>query len=535
MRNFICILLVTLMVAGSLTGCATAEFQVSSITVTPSPVVAGEPIVAEADVSNIGGAEGVYAANLTLDGEVVEVQSITIAAGTTETISFTCYLEDAGSHVVGLGGVTETVIALKPAEFEIASLRIVPPEVAVGEEAVVEADIENIGEVEGTCPVILKVNGVEVETEDIMVAAGGSKAVSFQLAEDEPGMHTIDLQGLTGALKVLRPAEFKVSNLRITPEEVKVGGEATLEADIENIGEVEGTCPVILKVNGVEVETKDIMVAAGGSKAVSFHLTEDDPGMYTIDLEGLTGEVHFRELKPAEFELAGDILIEPNLVKVEEEASITITIRNVGEAEGTYTASLVVDGKEEQTQDVTLAGGYKSKSIVFKVSKDSPGSYSVEIGDREAVLEVFRPVRLRTKTRIVQDMEGRNPAIDIDENNLEVDAVIVLCSSEEPSIPLLAVYIQAGDTPSHIRPISVGTYVIYVTTGLDWNNNLKKFHTAPTYGQFISALGPPGEPAKFKFTESASAYTVWSLPLQQAVGGVWGTKFLSESEFPELE
>ena len=533
MRNFICILLVTLMVAGSLTGCATAEFQVSSITVTPSPVVAGEPIVAEADVSNIGGAEGVYAANLTLDGEVVEVQSITIAAGTTETISFTCYLEDAGSHVVGLGGVTETVIALKPAEFEIASLRIVPPEVAVGEEAVVEADIENIGEVEGTCPVILKVNGVEVETEDIMVAAGGSKAVSFQLAEDEPGMHTIDLQGLTGALKVLRPAEFKVSNLRITPEEVKVGGEATLEADIENIGEVEGTCPVILQVNGVEVETKDIMVAAGGSKAVSFHLTEDDPGMYTIDLEGLTGEVHFRELKPAEFELAGDILIEPNLVKVEEEASITITIRNVGEAEGTYTASLVVDEFEEQTMDITLTGGVE-KSINFWVSKDSPGSYSVEIGDREAVLEVFEPVRLRTGTKIVNEMRYGYPKIEITENKLLDDAVIVLCSSEEPYIPILAVYIRSGDTPT-IKPIQKGTYAIYVTTGQDWDDNLKKFYTFATYRQFIRSSGPLGPTPEFEFEQTGSEYTFYRIPLELSRGEIWSTRGITKAQFPELE
>ena len=67
------------------------------------------------------------------------------------------------------------------------------------------------------------------------------------------------------------------------------------------------------------------------------------------------------------------------------------------------------------------------------------------------------------------------------------------------------------------------------------NKNLKKFHTASTYGVFVSTFGPPGEPAKFDFTESASDYTVWNLPLKPANGGLWGTKFLSETEFPELD
>jgi len=240
MKKLLIMLLMIMIVSLGAPSCATAEFEVGPLSISPSQIVAGEPIVAEVNVSNIGGADGDYSANLTIDGRSVETKSVTVLAGATETISFTCCLEGAGIHTVGLGSITETVTALRPAEFEIGSLSL-PPEVIEGEAIEIKADIKNTGEVEGTCPVILKVDGVEVGTKDVIVAAGESKTVSFQLTRDKPGAYTIDLEGLTGALRVLKPAEFKFNNLQITSEAVKVGGEATLEADIENIGEVEGT------------------------------------------------------------------------------------------------------------------------------------------------------------------------------------------------------------------------------------------------------------------------------------------------------
>lgn len=419
-----------------------------------------------------------------------------------------------------------------PEEFEVSSLEVQPDVCLPGDTVTVAVDVKNVGGREGIYTAILKVNAVEVDTRDVVVAAGGTETVSFELTEDVPGTYTINLEGLTGALRVLKPAEFKVSNLSITPEEVKAGGEVTLEADIENIGEVEGTYPVTLKVDGVEVETKDIMVAAGDSETISFELTEDDPGMYTINLEELTGEVRFRELKPAEFELLGVIRITSNPVKVGEKTSIRITIRNVGEAEGTYTARLVVDGLEEQTSDVTLTGGV-SESVAFSVSKDSVGSYSVEIGDRKAVLEVFEPVRLSTGTYIVREMYGKSK-IEITENSLAKDAVIVLCSCEEPSIPLRAVYIQSGDT-FIIRGIREGTHAIYITTGRDWNDDSKEFTAATTYGQFAHAIGPGELTTEWEFEQTDRRYRILLFPLKPFAGGVWGTQPVSKAVFPELE
>jgi len=84
------------------------------------------------------------------------------------------------------------------------------------------------------------------------------------------------------------PAEFRVSNLVVAPAEVEVGESVTIRADVENIGEVGGTYTATLKIDGVEVETKDIVVAAADTEMILFEITEDAPGTYTVSLDGLT-------------------------------------------------------------------------------------------------------------------------------------------------------------------------------------------------------------------------------------------------------
>ena len=44
-----------------------------------------------------------------------------------------------------------------------------------------------------------------------------------------------------------------------------------------------------LKVNGTTTDTKNITLAGGASQAVSFDVTQDKAGSYTIEVAGLSG------------------------------------------------------------------------------------------------------------------------------------------------------------------------------------------------------------------------------------------------------
>ncbi|GAG02336.1 unnamed protein product, partial [marine sediment metagenome] len=209
--------------------------------------------------------------------------------------------------------------------------------------------------------------------------------------------------------------------------------------------------------------------------------------------------------------------IAPNPVKVGEEAVVKISVENIGEAEGTDTVSLIVNGIVEQRKDIIVAGG-AIELVSFVISKDSPGSYSIEIGGLECVLKVMQPAQLSTGTFLVRKLRAGIGELEI-ENELDLDAVVVLANTEEPEDPLMAVYIQSKDSYT-VGGIKDDTYVLYFALGEGWDSDLKKFIGKTSYKRVGYELD---------FISGANRYTLWTIPLHSVV-----TEPVSEDEFPEL-
>ena len=85
------------------------------------------------------------------------------------------------------------------------------------------------------------------------------------------------------------PAKFEVSNLSISPREVKAGESVTISADIANLGRSSGSYTAILKINSSQVKTKALTLSAGESQVVSFTVVKESSGTYTVELGGLAG------------------------------------------------------------------------------------------------------------------------------------------------------------------------------------------------------------------------------------------------------
>lgn len=83
------------------------------------------------------------------------------------------------------------------------------------------------------------------------------------------------------------PAEFSLTSLYIVPKEVVAGEATTVSAQVENIGGTEGTYAVILTVDGVTVEAKDVTITPGSSTVVTFSLVKEAPGTYEISVGNL--------------------------------------------------------------------------------------------------------------------------------------------------------------------------------------------------------------------------------------------------------
>ncbi|HUV56557.1 MAG TPA: CARDB domain-containing protein, partial [Dehalococcoidales bacterium] len=85
------------------------------------------------------------------------------------------------------------------------------------------------------------------------------------------------------------PAAFSVSNLTVKPAEVQLNEAVTITVSVANTGGTEGSYSVVLKMDGVKEAEKSVTIAAGSSEMVTFSVTREDAGSYSVAVDGLSG------------------------------------------------------------------------------------------------------------------------------------------------------------------------------------------------------------------------------------------------------
>lgn len=94
------------------------------------------------------------------------------------------------------------------------------------------------------------------------------------------------------------PAKFVVSNLAISPAEVTLGEEIAISIEVTNTGGRDGSYLMSLWINEVLEETKEMTLAPKAVKAIVFTVTRDEPGSYSVDVNGLGGSFTVRATPP---------------------------------------------------------------------------------------------------------------------------------------------------------------------------------------------------------------------------------------------
>jgi len=82
------------------------------------------------------------------------------------------------------------------------------------------------------------------------------------------------------------PAEYEFSNLQLSTGEVMEGGSITISIDVNNTGETEVTGPVSLLLNGVVEEIRNITLAGGEMRTITFTVKNLAAGTYTVSFPG---------------------------------------------------------------------------------------------------------------------------------------------------------------------------------------------------------------------------------------------------------
>lgn len=92
---------------------------------------------------------------------------------------------------------------------------------------------------------------------------------------------------------------------------------------------------------------------------------------------------------PARFTIT-ELKVVPTAARPGETIAIVATISNTGESQGSYTATLKINGQVEAEQTVTLQAG-ETKMLTFPITKDTPGSYQITLGDKASSFTITQP------------------------------------------------------------------------------------------------------------------------------------------------
>ena len=189
-------------------------------------------------------------------------------------------------------------------------------------------------------------------------------------------------------LPILIPASFTITDLTVTPAEVEIGNEVAISATVTNIGEAEGSYTVALQIDGAVEETETLMLAGGTSRKVEFRIAREYPGNYTVKVGQLTSEFTVKE--PTATFIVSDLTVTPEEAEAGDEVTVSVTVTNVGKAEGSYTVVLEINGVAEDTKTVVLAGE-ASTIVEFIVTRAGKGTYSAEVGELEREFTIKEP------------------------------------------------------------------------------------------------------------------------------------------------
>jgi hypothetical protein len=181
-------------------------------------------------------------------------------------------------------------LKLMPATFSCSDLTISPAECKPGEKVTISARLTNVGEANGTHTVMLKIDGAIEDKKEVPLTGREATTISFIVSKDKPGTYNIQVNELSGRVRVLKPAQFTLTGLTITPQECPVGEEAFISFNLSNIGETKGIYTATLKINGEPKATKEITLDGGEITTVSFTTIQKSVGTYNVEVDGLSGD-----------------------------------------------------------------------------------------------------------------------------------------------------------------------------------------------------------------------------------------------------
>jgi hypothetical protein len=382
-----------LVLATTVSVSAQDDFEVTNLSISPDSVAVGEYVTITAEITNTKETDEAYLVELKLNGKVKDSQELLLGAGQSDNITFTITADTPGDNLVELGGESKVFSVTGQASFwsifpswlwiviswlwrgiiAIIVVLIILVIVIVAMPSRKKQTGAAIKGRQGQPPAQAATPFPIPSTGSTSPQMGYPPAMPTQTPGAFPAQDQFPAPGPMAAPypQYARRPIFSLSNLTITPNQVKAGESLTVSAMISNNGAESAKYSVVLRINGVVENIIELILSAGVSQAISFTVIKDIGGDYYAEVDGLGGAFNVVPLVPASFSVS-NLVISPDRVKQGQNITISAMVTNNGEVSGSQSLVLKLKGAVESTQEINLEPG-ETQRVDFNIIKNTPG------------------------------------------------------------------------------------------------------------------------------------------------------------------
>jgi len=130
-------------------------------------------------------------------------------------------------------------------------------------------------------------------------------------------------------------------------------------------------------------------------------------------------------------------------LKPGESTTVSVDVKNTGEAKGSKTVKLKIEGEVADKETVTLSSG-ESKTVEFPISKEKEGTYEVTVGEMSESFTVEKvAAKLELRSEAFQDGENIPVKYTADGRNISPPLTIRNVPDQAKSLALVVVDLDA--------------------------------------------------------------------------------------------
>ena len=182
---------------------------------------------------------------------------------------------------------------------------------------------------------------------------------------------------------------FQTTNLTIDPYEARLNQPVTISVNVTNLGNIQNSYPLSLKINDSVVETKDLAFLANESKIETFSVSEANEGTYNATINDQVGVFIVTSAPtpiPAALRVA-NMFIDPIESWPEQPVNVSVDVTNTGTESISYSLPFLVNDVRATSVQVELAGG-TSKTVTASLNENTIGKYRATVAGKSTSFRV---------------------------------------------------------------------------------------------------------------------------------------------------